>query len=79
MKIDVQILGTATGDTTPSVLISGEHARYIINVGEGLQRFCVEHKVKIARVSTLLVTRLHQECIGGLPGAAPPALSMPLA
>lgn len=42
--------------------------RYIFNVGEGFQRFCVEHKVKLAKMSGILATRVSTEAIGGLPG-----------
>lgn len=37
MQTFVQILGTETGDTCPSVLIVAQNCRYMINVGDGIQ------------------------------------------
>ncbi|KAK9811324.1 hypothetical protein WJX72_001848 [[Myrmecia] bisecta] len=66
----VQVLGpgTDTGDTTPSVLLFFDRQRYLFNVGEGFQRFCVEHKIKLAKASAILMTRVSTEAAGGLPG-----------
>ena len=33
----VQILGTDTGDTCPSVMVFSQNCRYLFNVGDGLQ------------------------------------------
>ena len=35
----VQILGTETGDTCPTILLVTESARYLFNAGDGLQVF----------------------------------------
>ena len=35
-------LGTDTGDTMPSVLLFFDNLRFLFNVGEGFQRFCVQ-------------------------------------
>ena len=69
----VQILGlgTDTGDTTPSVLLFFDHLRFLFNVGEGFQRFCVQHRVKLAKTSGIFVTRTSTEAAGGLPGELP--------
>ncbi|GAB4820364.1 hypothetical protein N2152v2_007410 [Parachlorella kessleri] len=66
----VQVLGvgTDTGVTVPSVLLFFDRQRYLFNVGEGFQRFCVDHKVKLAKVGTVLMTRVTTEASGGLPG-----------
>lgn len=45
MKVYVQFLGSETGDSSPSFLVFFENYRYLFNVGEGTQRFCLEHKV----------------------------------
>lgn len=44
--------------------------RYLFNAGEGFQRYCVEHKIKLARMSGVLATRISTEAIGGLPGVS---------
>ncbi len=38
----VQILGTDTGDTCPSVMVFSQNCRYLFNVGDGLQ-VCMFH------------------------------------
>eukprot|EP01125_Pyxidicula_operculata_P016438 TRINITY_DN5659_c0_g1_i1.p1 TRINITY_DN5659_c0_g1~~TRINITY_DN5659_c0_g1_i1.p1 ORF type:complete len:871 (-),score=205.67 TRINITY_DN5659_c0_g1_i1:247-2859(-) len=73
MKIYIQILGTATGDTTPSLYINVEtnkgSKRYLFNCGEGTQRFCVQHPVKLSKFDHFFFTKLDWEHIGGLPGS----------
>ena len=65
-------LGTDTGDTTPSVLLFFDHLRFLFNVGEGFQRFCVQHRIKLAKTSGIFVTRTTTEAAGGLPGETSP-------
>lgn len=66
----VQVLGvgTDTGVTVPSVLLFFDRHRYLFNVGEGFQRFCVDHRVKLAKMESVLMTRVTTEASGGLPG-----------
>lgn len=61
-------MGTDTGTTAPSVLLFFDRQRYLFNAGEGFQRFCVEHKLKLGRISAVLLTRTTTEASGGLPG-----------
>ncbi|KAF8027580.1 hypothetical protein BT93_E0480 [Corymbia citriodora subsp. variegata] len=66
----VQILGTGmdTQDTSPSVLLFFDHQRFIFNAGEGLQRFCTEHKIKLSKIDHIFLSRVCSETSGGLPG-----------
>lgn len=66
----IQILGngTDTGDTCPSILLFFENERYVFNVGEGFQRYCFQHGVKLSRLSDIFLTRMSTEAAGGLPG-----------
>lgn len=66
----LQILGTGmdTQDTSPSVLLFFDKQRFIFNAGEGLQRFCTEHKVKLSKIDHMFLTRVCSETAGGLPG-----------
>ncbi|KAH8069811.1 3'-tRNA processing endoribonuclease [Aureococcus anophagefferens] len=64
----VQLLSTWTGDSAPSLLVVADAERLVFNAPEGWQRLCVEHGVKVARVSTLCVTDLSPAPPGGLPG-----------
>jgi len=41
---------------------------------QGLQRFCIEYKVRLARVDKVLLTRVCSETAAGLPGAVPTLL-----
>jgi len=49
------------------VLVS-ESEKFIFNAGEGLQRMCMEHKVKLGKLTNILLTRLSPDTFGGLPG-----------
>ncbi|KAJ7198699.1 hypothetical protein O6H91_Y499900 [Diphasiastrum complanatum] len=66
-----KIIGTGmdTEDTAPSVLLFFDNKRFVFNAGEGLQRFCVEHKVKLTKIDHIFLTRVCSETTGGLAGA----------
>ncbi|XP_059640695.1 tRNase Z TRZ3, mitochondrial-like [Cornus florida] len=66
----VQIMGTGmdTHDTSPSVLLFFDKQRFIFNAGEGLQRFCTEHKIKLSKIDHIFLSRVCSETAGGLPG-----------
>ncbi|GJY14427.1 zinc phosphodiesterase ELAC protein 2 [Tanacetum coccineum] len=66
----VQILGTGmdTQDTSPSVLLFFDKQRFIFNAGEGLQRFCTEHRIKLSKIDHIFLSRVCSETAGGLPG-----------
>ena len=65
-------LGTDCDDASPSALLFFDRQRYLFNAGEGFQRFCVEHKVKMNRISSCLLTRLDGQASGGLAGSLSP-------
>ena len=67
----LQVLGVGSdsGVIVPSVLLFFDRQRYLFNVGEGFQRFCTDHKVKLSKVGHVLMTRVTTEASGGLPGA----------
>ena len=69
----LQILGTTTGDSTPSVFVMLNKTRYLFNVGDGTQRFCGEHRIKLSKLKRVLLTRLCTSTLGGLPGMLAPA------
>ncbi|KAK8527370.1 hypothetical protein V6N13_085203 [Hibiscus sabdariffa] len=66
----IQILGIGmdTHDTMPSILLFFDKQRFIFNAGEGLQRFCTEHKIKLSKIDHIFLSRVCSESIGGLPG-----------
>jgi ribonuclease Z len=68
----VQVLGSGSWDLPAGLLLfceAGGASAVLVNCGEGTQRFCTEHRLRIAtRLRSLLLTRLTWEAIGGLPG-----------
>jgi hypothetical protein len=70
MKCYIQILGTDTGDSSPSILLFFDSHTLLLNAGEGIQRFFTEHKVRLRKVTHLMFTRLTEQTLGGLPGTS---------
>ncbi|KAJ3215714.1 Zinc phosphodiesterase ELAC protein 2 [Dinochytrium kinnereticum] len=68
MKWFIQILGAATHDSRPSVIVHFDSQRYLFNCGEGSQRLCNDQKVRLAKLRSIFLTRLSWDCLGGLPG-----------
>lgn len=65
----VQLLGVEHMSCFPSaIVVCSETHRFLFDVGEGVQRLCVEHKVKLGRVSGVFLTNLTNRSVGGLPG-----------
>ncbi|CAA3033201.1 zinc phosphodiesterase ELAC 2, partial [Olea europaea subsp. europaea] len=60
--------GMDAQDTSPSVLLFFDKQRFIFNVGEGFQRFCTEHKIKLSKIDHIFLSRVCSETVGGLPG-----------
>eukprot|EP00965_Chrysotila_dentata_P237148 6201712-Pleurochrysis_carterae.AAC.3 len=71
-SLHVQLLGGGVYGTPSSLMVTcerGESAVYLFNCGEGTQRFCTDHRLRIAgRLRRVLLTRLDWTAIGGLPG-----------
>ncbi|KAH9093307.1 hypothetical protein Ae201684P_008963 [Aphanomyces euteiches] len=68
MTLDVQILSVASTEMYPSVMVTGETQRYLFNAGEGLQRLCMEHRVRLAKLQHVCLTQVNSSTVGGLPG-----------
>ena len=66
--MQVQVLGMDCVDLTGSVLISFEGRKILFNCGEGLQRLSIEHKLKLAKLEMIFISKLDWRHIGGLPG-----------
>eukprot|EP00049_Salpingoeca_infusionum_P018302 m.356594 g.356594 ORF g.356594 m.356594 type:complete len:919 (+) comp17587_c0_seq1:304-3060(+) len=58
----------STPDTAPAAFLFTGQRRYLFNCGEGTQRFCSEHKIRLANVTDVFLTQSTWECMGGLPG-----------
>ena len=66
--MDITLLSVATVGGLPAVVVSTDARRFIIDVGEGTQRLCIEHKVRLVKVDAVLLTRLSPQTNSGLPG-----------
>ena len=66
---DIQVLGTNANGLAPSILVRTIRGNYLFNAGDGLQRFCIEHKVKMSKINGIFLTDLSSQTTGGLPGA----------
>ena len=70
--IEIRVLTGGTWDAPPMLLLTVERTEtmgYLINCGEGAQRFCAEHKMRLAsKLQRVLLTRLCWDTCGGLPG-----------
>lgn len=67
-RMQVLGLGTDTGDSAPSVLLFFDHYRFLFNAGEGFQRFCVQHRIRMGKTTAIFGTRSTTQALGGLPG-----------
>lgn len=67
--VDVQVLGTGANGISPSLLLRTNQGHYLFNAGDGLQRFCVQHKLRMGRIQGMFLTSLRCENTGGVPGA----------
>ncbi|KAI9920279.1 hypothetical protein PsorP6_015817 [Peronosclerospora sorghi] len=68
MVIQMQVLSVQSLETAPSLLLSTESQRFLFNVGDGTQRLCMEHHVRLAKLQHILLTELRSHTVGGLPG-----------
>ena len=66
MKIVAHILSSASG--LPSVLVATESSRMLFNVGEGVQRYCATHKLRLSKTSRIFLTDISPTACAGLPG-----------
>eukprot|EP01041_Mallomonas_annulata_P010212 gene10211-21289_t len=68
MTAFIQILCVETYDSSSCVVFDTDNRRLIFNVGEGTQRLCIEHKVRLGKISNICLTELSPETVSGLPG-----------
>ena len=68
MTTYVQVLAVDTASSSPAIAFFTDNARFLFDCGEGLQRLCVEHRMRISKLDSVFLTRLCPETIGGLAG-----------
>jgi ribonuclease Z len=64
----LRIIGSGGGDLSPSILLNFDQKSYLFNCGEGTQRFCIQHKIKLGKISNVFFTRTSYDSMGGIPG-----------
>ena len=42
--------------------------RVLINAGDGVQRICIENKIKLFTLSTIIITSISPQNLSGFPG-----------
>jgi ribonuclease Z len=79
IRASAQVLGTGSDGTAPTLILSIERRaqygsevkllqRYLFNAGEGTNRMCCEHKVKLNTLSSILLTTLEPAACAGIAG-----------
>lgn len=64
----IQVIGAGSRGTGASLHVFSEYNRYLFNCGEGTQRLMQEHKLRMARLDNIFLTRMNWATVGGLSG-----------
>ncbi|XP_028573035.2 zinc phosphodiesterase ELAC protein 2 isoform X1 [Podarcis muralis] len=64
----LQVAAAGTRDAGAALYVFSEYNRYLFNCGEGVQRLMQEHKLKVARLDNIFITRMNWANVGGLSG-----------
>nr|XP_034798250.1 zinc phosphodiesterase ELAC protein 2 isoform X3 [Pan paniscus] len=64
----LQVVAAGSRDSGAALYVFSEFNRYLFNCGEGVQRLMQEHKLKVARLDNIFLTRMHWSNVGGLSG-----------
>nr|XP_027809859.1 zinc phosphodiesterase ELAC protein 2 isoform X1 [Marmota flaviventris] len=64
----LQVVAAGDRDAGAALYVFSEYNRYLFNCGEGVQRLMQEHKLKVARLDNIFLTRMHWSNVGGLCG-----------
>ena len=68
MTTFLKVLSVDTEHSSACVAVFSDNSRLLFNCGEGTQRLCVEHKVRLSKVSGVFVTSTTPKLVCGLPG-----------
>lgn len=63
----IQVLSTYTDDSTPSLLVVFDNARYLFNAPESFSRICVQSRIGMRRMGKVFVGKIGDDT-AGLPG-----------
>uniref|UniRef100_A0A670JU13 Zinc phosphodiesterase ELAC protein 2 n=1 Tax=Podarcis muralis TaxID=64176 RepID=A0A670JU13_PODMU len=64
----LQVAAAGARDAGAALYVFSEYNRYLFNCGEGVQRLMQEHKLKVARLDNIFITRMNWANVGGLSG-----------
>ncbi|XP_074826641.1 zinc phosphodiesterase ELAC protein 2 isoform X2 [Natator depressus] len=64
----VQVAAAGSRDSGAALYVFSEYNRYLFNCGEGIQRLMQEHKLRVARLDNIFLTRMNWANVGGLSG-----------
>ncbi|EHB11816.1 Zinc phosphodiesterase ELAC protein 2 [Heterocephalus glaber] len=67
----LQVVAAGDRDSGAALYVFSEYNRYLFNCGEGIQRLMQEHKLKVARLDNIFLTRMHWCNVGGLCAVRP--------
>lgn len=65
-RYSLHLLATKTSDSSPSLLVTFDDARYLFNAPESISRICVQNKVGMKKVGKVFLGELCES--SGLPG-----------
>jgi ribonuclease Z len=58
--VSLQVLGSGAF-SSPGLVLCSDNERLLFDCGDGTQRLCVEHGVKVAKCARVYLTRSHPE------------------
>jgi ribonuclease Z len=67
-QVTIQVLCVEAIDSITGLVIITNNHRILIDCGEGTQRLCIEHKIKLSKISAILFTDISPQRILGFPG-----------
>nr|CCA16756.1 PREDICTED: similar to AGAP009743PA putative [Albugo laibachii Nc14] len=68
MVVQIHVLSTESMELSPTLVVSTDKERFMFNVGDGIQRMCMEHRIRLSKLRHIFLTQLTVKEVGGLPG-----------
>ena len=68
--LSLQVLGNGSEGVPTCLYVNADSCRYMFNCGEGTQRLCIEHKLKLLRCDNIFITHNSWKNMGGTLGLA---------
>lgn len=68
MHAFLEVVGSGQPDTSSSLQLFFDEARYLFECGDGTQRLCTEHAIKLGKLRCIMLSSLSAPSLGGLFG-----------